>query len=667
MTYQKQTWRDYDDTKTEQQNRERGAVITPERMNHIETGISNSADKIEVSSQLAQTEMKLGGAIYIKAFEEYIPNKVMYPDKYDWNWTDAYKQALLYLHEQEGGELIFEQGSYLMNRVYVELPLNNVKISGEGDAELRFKLNDNERGMELSPFSDLSRTITTSLNKGQKNISLNNVSGFKVGDLIKLSSTEIFNKSRNDYTKGELALIESVDVDNNKIKLTKGLYDSYSNDFNITLARLEKQENLSLENLSLITESGSATSITKIDNVVNFNAEDVRVNGRELSARGLWVHDSLNVNYEKCHAENITNGVGYGLYGGTVENITFDKCTGYNCRHAIEVAGNVSRFIDIKDSFGELCTSAVFSTHGGTEHVTMDSNTALNSYAGFIVRGNHKTIKNNKAINIESHGYTFGESFDSDDGFGAKNLKFNDNFGENIKGHSVAFFGIIEHVRGKNNEFISSGAIYGRVKKLKDISFTDNDFKESLLAFYFIVSEGLSSGVKLKDNNLDGHDNSTVGVFLDIESDSSAIISDVDITANSIKGYKTAGVKFGRSGKSYRNFKFEGNNYEDNTVDVDIGYDNQLTGKNIVSDVAKMAAGTWGDKAILETVANGTVSFRFTKNESEPIIQAIPEGNYYCHLGAFNEGVDGVTIHVKNLDGSTAPAGVKVHAKMYVA
>lgn len=60
MTYRKQTWRDYDDTKTEAVNMDRGAVVTPERMNHIETGIANSADKEEVTAQLSTINTKLG-------------------------------------------------------------------------------------------------------------------------------------------------------------------------------------------------------------------------------------------------------------------------------------------------------------------------------------------------------------------------------------------------------------------------------------------------------------------------------------------------------------------------------------------------------------------------------------------------------------------------------
>lgn len=67
MAYQKQTWRDYDDNKTELQNLNNGALVTPERMNHIETGIANSVDqstfeqnKFSVEQQLQQTEIRVG-------------------------------------------------------------------------------------------------------------------------------------------------------------------------------------------------------------------------------------------------------------------------------------------------------------------------------------------------------------------------------------------------------------------------------------------------------------------------------------------------------------------------------------------------------------------------------------------------------------------------------
>ena len=59
MAYQKQVWREYDDTKTELQNALNGALATPERLNHIENGIANSADKAEVTAQLQHKANKV--------------------------------------------------------------------------------------------------------------------------------------------------------------------------------------------------------------------------------------------------------------------------------------------------------------------------------------------------------------------------------------------------------------------------------------------------------------------------------------------------------------------------------------------------------------------------------------------------------------------------------
>lgn len=39
MAYEKQIWNQYDDLKTEEENIENGAVVTDNRMNHIEEGI----------------------------------------------------------------------------------------------------------------------------------------------------------------------------------------------------------------------------------------------------------------------------------------------------------------------------------------------------------------------------------------------------------------------------------------------------------------------------------------------------------------------------------------------------------------------------------------------------------------------------------------------------
>lgn len=42
MSYEKQTWNKYDELKTEEENIENGAVVTDNRMNHMESGIGDN-------------------------------------------------------------------------------------------------------------------------------------------------------------------------------------------------------------------------------------------------------------------------------------------------------------------------------------------------------------------------------------------------------------------------------------------------------------------------------------------------------------------------------------------------------------------------------------------------------------------------------------------------
>lgn len=56
MAYEKQTWISYDDNKTEEQNIKDGAVVTAERMNHIEDGVEAQATKIEFDAHLDDKE-----------------------------------------------------------------------------------------------------------------------------------------------------------------------------------------------------------------------------------------------------------------------------------------------------------------------------------------------------------------------------------------------------------------------------------------------------------------------------------------------------------------------------------------------------------------------------------------------------------------------------------
>lgn len=58
MSYEKQTWNKYDDLKTEEENIENGAVVTDNRMNHIEEGIYSHT--IDISNPHKVTAAQVG-------------------------------------------------------------------------------------------------------------------------------------------------------------------------------------------------------------------------------------------------------------------------------------------------------------------------------------------------------------------------------------------------------------------------------------------------------------------------------------------------------------------------------------------------------------------------------------------------------------------------------
>lgn len=112
MAYEKQQWGYYDDTKTEEQNIQEGNVYTPERMNHIETGIKtvdldSAKQNVENLGKFKNVETKLEMMIpYLNNGKLILPTNfpklsfTIYKDGYDkwkhtatpynqFDWSDA--------------------------------------------------------------------------------------------------------------------------------------------------------------------------------------------------------------------------------------------------------------------------------------------------------------------------------------------------------------------------------------------------------------------------------------------------------------------------------------------------------------------------------------------------------------------------------------------------
>lgn len=66
MAYEKQTWISYDDNKTEEQNIQDGAVVTAERMNHLETGLDEHDKNTTNPHKVNKDQVGLGNVTNVE-------------------------------------------------------------------------------------------------------------------------------------------------------------------------------------------------------------------------------------------------------------------------------------------------------------------------------------------------------------------------------------------------------------------------------------------------------------------------------------------------------------------------------------------------------------------------------------------------------------------------
>ncbi len=66
MAYEKQTWIPYDDNRTEEQNIQGGAVVTAERMNHLETGLDEHDKNTTNPHKVTKAQIGLGNVANVE-------------------------------------------------------------------------------------------------------------------------------------------------------------------------------------------------------------------------------------------------------------------------------------------------------------------------------------------------------------------------------------------------------------------------------------------------------------------------------------------------------------------------------------------------------------------------------------------------------------------------
>lgn len=269
--------------------------------------------------------------------------------------------------------------------------------------------------------------LTTDIGRGTKEIPLDNVTGFSVGDTILIADnrpagTKLVDGETVSYrgNSGEMHTIKSIDTINNTIIIEDTIF---VDDFTITRNAFVKKLN-TLENIYIsggeisgidIDESGGHFQNIGIDIycVNNFKIKNMII--QKFRSAGIKPSYSNNGIIEGCSFSYIFDeGLGYSIMNAGSQNIITRSCNASLCGklwdtgYGAFIENNVTyeygwtRFVTCKDSKATACTRMAISTHEATDYVLIDNNTIAidNSieYSALTTRCNNINITNNSII-----------------------------------------------------------------------------------------------------------------------------------------------------------------------------------------------------------------------------------------------------------------------------
>ena len=269
--------------------------------------------------------------------------------------------------------------------------------------------------------------LTTDIGRGTKEIPLDNVTGFSVGDTIliaddRAAGIKLVDGETVSYrgNSGEMHVIKSIDTANNTITIEDTIFvDDFTIARNAFVKKLNTLENIYISGGEIsgidIDESGGHFQNIGIDIycVNNFKIENMII--QKFRSTGIKPSYSNNGIIEGCSFSYIFNeDLGYSIMNAGSQNITTRSCnaslcgklwdTGYGAFTENDVTYEYgwTRFVTCKDSKATACTRAGVGTHEATDYVLIDNNTiSLDNtieYSGINIRSNNANVTNNSII-----------------------------------------------------------------------------------------------------------------------------------------------------------------------------------------------------------------------------------------------------------------------------
>lgn len=296
-----------------------------------------------------------------------------------------------------GGTLLLSKATYIINgslSAVFNVGVNITAIPGTIiDGSNSTSVNLITLGGNRKESSSLSADSVKNTKTIQTSLSL------AEGDIILITSTDLFNSTRAYYYKGEMAEVES--VSGTTVTLKGTLYDNYA--ASTTTVHKLNIPKISVSNLTIKRNSNHAglkISYAKDIDIHNLSISGARERGIEVGY--IYGGDIRNCYVTDCYYAGTGTSYGLAIISSQSLNITGGKYLGG--RHGITHGGNepVRDIIIDGATVGNHSSSSSGSldVHGNCEFITIRNNLILN---GVELSGVNIKLKDNQIKSVTNY------------------------------------------------------------------------------------------------------------------------------------------------------------------------------------------------------------------------------------------------------------------------
>lgn len=280
-------------------------------------------------------------------------------------------------------------------------------------------------GLPILKIGDLSRLAASgtigsgSWAEGAITVTVASSTGLVAGDLLEITSTEVFNNDRPDaFFKGELKYIASV-PDGTHLTFSTALMDSYDTaTYTVTIKKVTALQSPKVSGGRWIGGgTGLHQSGVEISWAAHARLEYMEIEDTEFIA--LWGRRFFDLSVEKMDLRRANeNALGYGVALSAGQHFRGINILADDCRHGVDSGNSGAGTVPTRDIKFDLftardCTSAGISTHGGGEDATYTNFRVEDCGGGIVIRApgtklSRGVVKGGKSVTRSAQSYTHG-------------------------------------------------------------------------------------------------------------------------------------------------------------------------------------------------------------------------------------------------------------------